>query len=76
MIQPRINDAMMQAGGQTEGLQALLVDKGVTIAQNIIDRFLRGLKSQTLILLGVSLVLIVIGCVWLIWARRCGHSRE
>ena len=70
VLQPRINEAMIQMIGQTQGFQALLVDKGIVIAQNSINSLLGGLKSQALILIGVSLALTVLGCVWSIWNRR------
>ena len=76
LVQPRIGEALMQAVGQAEGLPALLVGKGVTIVQNATVSFIGGIKSQALILLGVSLVLIVLGCVWPIWLRRRARSRE
>ena len=76
MVQPRIGEALMPAVGQAEGLPALLADKGVTMVQNAAVSFIGGIKSQALILLGVSLVLIVLGCVWPIWLRRRARSRE
>ena len=76
MVQPRIGEALMPAVGQAEGLPALLADKGVTMVQNAAVSFIGGIKNQALILLGVSLVLIVLGCVWPIWFRRRARSRE
>lgn len=72
MVQPNIDDALMQAVGQAEGFQALVADKGVTIAQNAIDSFVGGIKGQALGLLIVSLVLIVSGGVWYIRDKRRG----
>ena len=59
--QPMIDEALMQTVGQAEGFQSLLADKGVTIAQNSIDSFVGGIKTQAFTLLGVSLVLVTAG---------------
>jgi len=59
--QPRIDEALMQTVGQAEGFQALLGNKGIAIAQNSIDSFVGGIKTQAFILLGVSLALVATG---------------
>jgi len=70
MVQPEIDSALMQVVGQAEGFQALVVDKGITIAQNAVDSFIGGLKLQALVLLIASVVLIVLVSVWHIWVRK------
>ncbi|MFC1915590.1 hypothetical protein ACFLW4_02730 [Chloroflexota bacterium] len=70
MVQPEIDEALMQAFGQTEGFQALMADKGVTIAQNAIHSFVGGIKGQALGLLIMSLVLIALGTAWHVWGKR------
>ena len=69
MVQPRIDDAVMPAVSQAEGLQALMAGKGITIAQNAIASFVGGIKSQALGLLVASLLLLVVGVFWPIWPR-------
>lgn len=69
MVQPRIDDALMQAVGQAEGFQALVAGKGITIAQSAIDSFIGGIKGQALGVLVASVVLIGLGSFWHIWAR-------
>ncbi|MFC1911876.1 hypothetical protein ACFLXG_01800 [Chloroflexota bacterium] len=59
--QPMIDEALRQAVGQADSFQSLLTDKGVTIAQNSIDSFVGGIKTQAFILLGVSLGLVAAG---------------
>ncbi|HEX77020.1 MAG TPA: hypothetical protein G4O03_01215 [Dehalococcoidia bacterium] len=70
LAQPKIDDALTGAVSQAEGFQALLADKGVTMAQNAIDSFVGGLKSQALSLLAVALALIALGSAWHIWAGK------
>jgi hypothetical protein len=70
MAQPRIDDAVMQAVGQMEGFPSLMADKGLTIAQNVIDSFVGGIKSQALGLLAASVVLIALGVFWHIRGAR------
>jgi len=69
MVQPRLDDALMQAVGQAEGFQALVAGKGITIAQSAIDSFIGGIKGQALGVLVASVVLIGLGSFWHIWAR-------
>ena len=65
-----MDDALVQAVGQADGLQAVVAEKGVTIAQNVIHSFVGGIKSQALVVLAVALLLIALGSVWHIWAGR------
>ncbi|MBA7630653.1 hypothetical protein ES703_38177 [subsurface metagenome] len=69
MVQPRIDEALIPAVGQAEGLQALMTGKGITIAQNAIASFVGGLKAQALGLLVVSLLFVGVGVFWPIWPR-------
>lgn len=59
--QPRIDEALMQAVSQADSFQSLMINKGITIAHNSIDSFVGGIKTQSFILLGVSLVLVAAG---------------
>ncbi len=69
MVQPRLDEALLPAVGQAEGMQAMIVAKGVTIAQNAVASFMGGLKSQALGILAVSVLLIGLAVAWPILAR-------
>lgn len=70
LARPRINEAMMLGTDQADGLQALIANKGIEIAQNVIDSFIGGINTQALILLLVSLVAIVVASLWYTLVRR------
>jgi hypothetical protein len=70
VAQPRIDDAFVEAVGQTEGFQALAADKGVQMGQNAIDSFVGGINIRAIILLVVSLVAIAAVIFWHFWRRR------
>ena len=69
MVQPRLDEALLPAVGQAEGMQAMIVAKGVTIAQNAVASFMGGLKSQAVGILAVSVLLIGLAVAWPILAR-------
>ncbi len=69
MVQPRLDEALLPAIGQAEGLPAMVMTKGITIVQNAITSFVGGIKSQALGLLVASLLLLVVGVFWPIWPR-------
>jgi hypothetical protein len=69
MVQPRLDEALMPAVGQAEGLQAMAAAKGINIVQNAIASFIGGIKSQALGLLIASLLLLAVGVFWPIWPR-------
>jgi hypothetical protein len=69
LAKPSINDAVMSGVGQTEGLQALVAEKGITMVQNAIDSFVGGINIQAISLLVVSLVVIILVGVWHPWNR-------
>lgn len=63
-VQPQVSNKLMQLASQPDVLQALVAGKAVTIAQNAIDSFIGGVRTQTIIWLVVGLVLIGGGCLW------------
>ncbi len=67
MAQPRIDGALVQLTAQPDGIQALVADKGATLAQNAVDSFIGGIRVQAFIILGVSLALVVVGSLWHFW---------
>ena len=69
MVQPRLDEALLPAVGQAEGLQAMIAAKGVTIVQNAVASFIGGLKSQAICILAVSVLLIGLAVAWPILAR-------
>lgn len=72
LAKPRINDAIMSGVGQTEGLQALAAEKGITMVQNAINSFVGRINIQAISLLVVSVVVIMLVSVWHPWS----HSSE
>jgi hypothetical protein len=66
VAQPRIDDAFVEAVGQTEGVQAMAAEKGVEMGQNAIDSFVGGINIQAIVLLVVSLVAIAV-VIWRPW---------
>jgi hypothetical protein len=69
LVKPGINDAIMSGVGQTEGLQALAAEKGITMVQNAIDSFVGGINIQAISLLVASLAVILLVSVWHPWSR-------
>lgn len=63
-LEPRLNQALAQAGSQPGTLEALISARAVTLAQNAIGVFLGGLRTETIILLLVAVALIVVGSIW------------
>ena len=61
---------MMLGTDPADGLQALIANKRIEIAQNVIDSFIGGINTQALILLLVSLVAIVVASLWYTLVRR------
>jgi hypothetical protein len=75
-VAPRIDEALVPATGQADGVQALMAEKGVTMVQNAIGGFVGGLRSQATGLLAASAVLIGVGIVGHFWGRIRGHNRD
>jgi len=70
LARPKINEALMLGIDQADGVQALIANKGIEIAQNVIDGFIGGINTQALILLLVSLVAIVVASLWYTLVRK------
>jgi hypothetical protein len=67
--QPAIDQALSMEFGPAEGMALLIAEKGNTLAHNVIDSFVSGLRSQSLGLIIAAVVLIGGGVVWHNWDR-------
>ncbi len=64
VAQPRITEALRQTVSQADRLEALVAGKALVVAQNAIDSFVGGIKSQAVVLMVQALVLIALGSIW------------
>jgi hypothetical protein len=62
--QPQINSALAHMAGQSQSVQGLLEIKAAEITQNAVDSFIGGLKVQSGIFLGISLLAIAFAILW------------
>lgn len=64
VVQPQISKGLAQASVGPQGFQAMVAGKGISIAGNVIDSFIGGLRTQALTMLAVSILLVVLGVIW------------
>jgi len=73
--EPRIDKALNESLGTTDGLGALAADKGVAVARDTVDSFVGGINIQAIVLLVLSLAAIAV-VVWHPWSRRTRAVEE
>jgi len=67
---PEIDETLINALKQTNGLYSTITDKGIELAQNSIDSFLGGIKIQAIIIFIVYIVAVVLASFWYSLFRR------
>jgi predicted GTPase len=71
LAQPQI-DSLADTTTREQGLSALGTEKVLDIAENASAAFLGGIRTQAIIMLVISLVLIALGIAWRIREQRRG----
>lgn len=76
VAKPKIDEAIDKAfTTDTTGVQAMALDKGVTVAKSAVDSFAGGLSIEAIVLFGVCIIAIAV-VVWHPWSRRAKAITE